>query len=179
MLNKLVMAGIVAGAFAAVPVLLERMAGGADDAAREEARTLALDRPEAEAARIGTPAGRKVRLSADGRGHFNAAFALNGRRVGALVDTGASVVAINESTARRIGLKLAASDFSAAVETANGRARAAMVRIDSVSIGRIEVRDVQAVVLEDAALSGTLIGMSFLSELRRFGVEDGVLMLEQ
>ena len=46
-------------------------------------------------------------------------------------------------------------------------------------IGRIDVSDVQAVVLEDEALSGTLVGMSFLNRLRKYHVENGALILEQ
>ena len=46
-------------------------------------------------------------------------------------------------------------------------------------VGGIVVRDVQAVVLDDRALSGTLVGMSFLKGLRRFQVENGRLLLEQ
>jgi aspartyl protease family protein len=41
------------------------------------------------------------------------------------------------------------------------------------------VRDVAAVVMPDGALSENLLGMSFLSRLRRFEVADGKLVLEQ
>ena len=51
--------------------------------------------------------------------------------------------------------------------------------LETVEIGRIRVRDVQAVVLEDQALSGTLVGMSFLSRLSGYKVEYGELVLEQ
>ena len=63
--------------------------------------------------------------------------------------------------------------------TANGNARAAGVIIENMQIGRIAIGNVQAVVLEDEALSGTLIGMSFLKQLSKFQVEDGSLLLVQ
>lgn len=185
MLRKLVLAGAIAGAAASVPVFLESnpqaldslLPGGSEPAAQQPVAAMAL--PQAQEAGTQAPSGRRVRLDADARGHFRADFRLNGRTVPAMVDTGATVVAINRSTARRIGLSLAASDFSLAVETANGRTRAAGAVIDRLEIGRIELRDVPAMVLDDEALSGTLIGMSFLARLKRFQVENGALTLEQ
>jgi aspartyl protease family protein len=126
-----------------------------------------------------TPSGRMVELAPDARGHFLGEFKVNGRRVEALVDTGATLVAINVSTARRIGIVLKAEDYKYTVDTANGPTRAAAVNIDSLQIGRIFVEDVQAVVLDDAALTGTLMVMSFLKRLTKFQVEDGALLLVQ
>lgn len=123
--------------------------------------------------------GRSVRLPADGGGHFTGEFRMNGRRVQAMVDTGATVVAINRSTASRLGLNLSPADFVHEVSTANGRVKAAAVTIERLEIGRIEVADVQALVLDDRSLSGTLVGMSFLGRLQRFEMKDGALVLEQ
>ncbi len=126
-----------------------------------------------------TATGRRVRLEPDGRGHFIGDFRLNGRTVEAMIDTGASVVAINTTTARRIGVTVSTADFKHPVNTANGTIHAAAATLSRLEIGGIVVRDVQAMVLDDKALSGTLIGMSFLNGLRRFGVENGRLLLEQ
>lgn len=126
-----------------------------------------------------TATGRRVRLEPDGRGHFIGDFRMNGRSVEAMIDTGASVVAINAATARRIGVAVSPADFTQRVNTANGTIKAAPATLARLEIGGIVVRDVQAVVLDDKALSGTLIGMSFLNGLRRFQVEDGRLLLEQ
>jgi aspartyl protease family protein len=123
--------------------------------------------------------GRKVRLAADPRGHFTAEFTMNGRRVDAMIDTGATVVAINRSTARRIGISPAQMDFSEQVDTANGMARAALVTIDRLQIGQVSLDDVQAVVMDDKALSGTLVGMSFLNRLGKYQVENGTLLMVQ
>ena len=126
-----------------------------------------------------TVAGRKVQLTADGRGHFTGDFRLNGRTVPAMIDTGASVVALNRSTARRIGISPAQADFVHEVSTANGSTRGAAVMLDRLQIGRIDVEKVQAIVLDDKALGGTLIGMSFLGRLGKYQVENGKLLLEQ
>lgn len=181
MLRNVILLALTAAAFAAVPALYERnpqmldavLGGGAEQAGPKGAERVAT------AQKAEPLLGRKVRVPADMRGHYAADFRLNGRTVEALVDTGATVVAINTSTARRIGVRLSPSDFRHEVQTANGRARAAMAVLDSVEIGRIHVEGVRALVLEDDALAGTLVGMSFLNRLSRFHVEDGELLLEQ
>ena len=100
-------------------------------------------------------------------------------RAGAMIDTGATMVAINQSTARRIGIRLTPADFKYSVSTANGETPAAGVIIDSLQIGRISVDHVEAVVLEDRALEGTLIGMNFLKQPSKFEVRDDALLLVQ
>ena len=46
-------------------------------------------------------------------------------------------------------------------------------------IGGLVVRDVDALVLPDEALSENLLGMSYLSKLRRFEIANGKLVMEQ
>lgn len=123
--------------------------------------------------------GKRVKIDGDATGHFNAEFKLNGRTVRGMVDTGATLVAVNTSTARRIGIKLVPGDFKYSVKTANGEARAAGATIEKLQIGRIMVENVEAVVLDDAALDQTLIGASFLNRLGKYQVEDGALLLVQ
>ena len=82
-----------------------------------------------------------------------------------LVDTGASTVALDRDTARRVGIDVDALSYDAQVRTANGVASAAMVRLDSVSVGPIERRNVSALVTENDAIGVGLLGMSFLGQL--------------
>jgi aspartyl protease family protein len=119
----------------------------------------------------------RVRLSADGRGHFSGQFRINGKTVQGLVDTGASAVTINESTARKLGFGVNSLDFRYQMNTANGKTAGALITLDRIEIGNVRVRQVEAFVLRDDALSGTLIGMTFLKKLRSFQVEDGSLTL--
>lgn len=121
----------------------------------------------------------KVAIPMDARGHFVTDFRFNGEKVKALVDTGATYVALNKSTAQRIGMRIASDEMKYTVSTANGEAAAAAISIDEVSIGKIRVRNVPALVLEDKALDGVLLGMSFLKELDRFAIQDRTLILEQ
>lgn len=100
----------------------------------------------------------------------------NGARVEFLVDTGASVVALNIETARAAGLNTEALDYSATVSTANGKTLAAPVVIRTLSIGPITERDVPALVIE-RGLDTPLLGMSFLSRLQSFSATGDTLTL--
>jgi aspartyl protease family protein len=96
-----------------------------------------------------------------------------------MVDTGASVVALNESSAARFGLRPTPGQYTASVTTANGTIKAARTRLAMIEVGGLVVRDVDAMVLPDEALSENLLGLSFLSRLKRFEYANGQMVLEQ
>jgi aspartyl protease family protein len=134
-------------------------------------------RPEPAPAQ--SSSGRNLTVRRDRRGHFQVEGRVDGRRMGFLVDTGATVVAIPEKEAARIGIRPSRRDYTARMKTANGMVAAAPTRLGMVEVGGIIVRDVPAVVMPNEALGENLLGMSFLSRLRRFEVADGRLVLEQ
>jgi aspartyl protease family protein len=117
-------------------------------------------------------------LKADSRGHFITTVDINGSSIKVLVDTGATTVALSYEDAQDVGLRPSSLDFNIPVSTANGVAMAAQVKIDKISIDGIEVEDVEGMVTQEGALDGTLLGMSFLSRLDSFKVEDGILILK-
>lgn len=185
MLRKVIIFAVCAVSSASLPGLYQKHQDTVLGFFASQPRADGTPPETASVARVAGPSGnlastgRQVQLMADGRGHFVGDFRLNGRTVPAMIDTGASVVAINRSTARRIGISPAQADFIHEISTANGSTRGAAVTIDRLQIGRIDVAKVQAVVLEDKALGGTLIGMSFLRRLGKYQVENGKLLLEQ
>ncbi|MCD6073394.1 MAG: hypothetical protein K0Q70_277 [Rhodospirillales bacterium] len=122
---------------------------------------------------------RSISIARDGRGHFQTEGRIDGQRIGFMVDTGASVVALNESSAARLGVRPSQNDYTTTVTTANGKLKAARTRLAMVDIGGLIVRDVDAMVLPDEALSENLLGLSFLSKLKRFEFANGRMMLEQ
>src|SRR5918994_3045500 len=123
--------------------------------------------------------GRTVIISRDSRGHFQVDGRVDGKRVGFMVDTGASVIALTARDAARLGIRPASREFTAEVKTANGTVRAARTRLNRVEIDDVTVRDVAALIVPDEALSENLLGLSFLSKLRRFEYSNGKLVLEQ
>lgn len=122
---------------------------------------------------------RSVVVPPDARGHFMVDARVDGRRLGFMVDTGASVIALTARDAAALGIHPAQREFVADVRTANGIVRGAPAMLDSVEIGDLVVHNVAALVLPDEALSGNLLGLSFLSRLRRFEYSGGKLVLEQ
>jgi aspartyl protease family protein len=122
---------------------------------------------------------RTLSIPRDFRGHFATEGRIDGQRIAFMVDTGASVIALNESSAARFGLHPVPNQYTAVVSTANGTIKAARARLDRVEVGGIVVRDVDAMVLPDEALSENLLGLSFLSKLKRFEYANGQLVLEQ
>jgi aspartyl protease family protein len=122
---------------------------------------------------------RNHTIPKDARGHFSTDGRVDGRRLDFMVDTGASVIALTESSAAKVGIRPSRNDYNAPVSTANGVVKGARTRLASVDIGGLEVRDVEAMVLPDDVLSENLLGLSYLSRLRRFEYAGGKLMLEQ
>jgi len=121
---------------------------------------------------------RSVTIRQGVNGHFQTEATIEGTRIAFMVDTGASVVALREGDAARLGIHPAEGDYTARISTANGMVKAARVALSRVDVGDISVRDVTAVVLPDAALGQNLLGMSFLSRTR-WAQQNGRLVLEQ
>lgn len=166
-------------------VLGTSMAQFADKMTTDRAQAKAMDKAKAmnafasmqpNTARAGV---RSVTVSRDSRGHFQTEGRIDGRRLDFMVDTGASVIALNERSAAQIGVRPMRSDYTANVSTANGSVKAARTRLAMVDIGGLVVRDVDALVLPDSALSENLLGLSFLSKLKRFEMAGGKLVMEQ
>ncbi len=184
MLRKLIIFGIFAGSSASLPILYQSnpeavmsyLSSRFSDAPARVTTTVEIDPAVLPRQNTG---GRRVSIERDDAGHFVGDFKFNGRKIEGLVDTGATAVAINLSTARRIGVSVSASDMTQIVRTANGETRAAIVTIDRLDIGRISVNNVQAIVLEDSALGGVLIGMSFLNRLNKYQVDGNAMLLSQ
>jgi aspartyl protease family protein len=131
---------------------------------------------------VGAPApaaSRSLSIAPDSRGHFLTEARINGQRIDFMIDTGASVVALNESSAARFGLHPARNDFTANVTTANGTIKGARTRLAMLDVGGLVVHDVDALVLPDEALSENLLGLSFLSRLKRFEYSSGQMVLQQ
>lgn len=122
--------------------------------------------------------GYRVELTAERSGHFKTPAYVNGRAINVLVDTGATYVGLTYEDAERAGIFVTDDDFKYKVQTANGDSRIAIVMIDRLSIGDIEVRDVKATVAKPGKLHVTLLGMSFLGKLRRTEMRQGRLVLE-
>ena len=125
------------------------------------------------------PAFGPKRLIASRDGHFHANARVGGRSFPVLVDTGATVVALTWETALDLNLVRPGEPMDIAMQTANGRVAGKRVTIPRLEVEGLTVASVQAVVLPAGALATNLLGMSFLSRLRRFEFAQNALVLEQ
>jgi aspartyl protease family protein len=124
-------------------------------------------------------AGGYVRIRSDRSGHYVTDVDFNSRRLRAVVDTGATLIALRYEDARALGLVTPSDRFDIKVSTANGTARAKRITLRSVRIGSIQLDNVEAMVLDEGMLGQNLLGMSFLRRLARFEFKKGVLELER
>jgi aspartyl protease family protein len=120
--------------------------------------------------RSGAAGTRSVVLTADGQGHFVTTAMINGISVRVLVDTGASLISMSSSEAKRLGINYTAGEKSA-TSTANGIVPAYRVKLDEVRLGDITINNVDGMVHASDNLPIVLLGMSFLNrmEMKRDG----------
>jgi aspartyl protease family protein len=111
----------------------------------------------------------KITLSADAQGHFFATGTINGATIRFMVDTGATMISLGASDARRVGVDFnrGQKGFS---QTANGQTEVSKVQLDTVTIGDVTLRNVDAVI-HQTEMPIALLGMSFLNrmEMQRDG----------
>jgi aspartyl protease family protein len=121
--------------------------------------------------------GQTVEIARGGGGSFSVGTQVNGARIAMVLDTGASAVVLTQEAARAAGLPLEVLNYSVNVDTANGRARAAPVTLDRVSIGGITERSVPALIAQAGQLRTSLLGMSFLNRLESWEVRGDRLVM--
>jgi aspartyl protease family protein len=114
----------------------------------------------------------RAELKADPRGHFLTTAYVNGAATQALIDTGATAVAISSDEAARLGITYGGA-AKVRIGTAGGPRTAWRVNLASVRVGEITLHNVDGLVMEGGReqLPITLIGMTFLNgvEMRRVG----------
>jgi aspartyl protease family protein len=118
----------------------------------------------AQATPAALAAGHRVVLEADTGGHFVSDGSINGNSTRFMVDTGATLVALSQTEADRLGIAFRDAPRGTAA-TANGEVPVHRVRLASVRVGSLEVPMVDAVVLP-AAMPHVLLGNSFLGRVR-------------
>jgi aspartyl protease family protein len=110
-------------------------------------------------------------------GDFSVRAQVNGARVSMVLDSGASSVVLTQEAAKAVGLPLEVLQYTANVDTANGRTRAAPVTLDRITVGSIVERSVPALIAQPGALRTSLLGMSFLNRLESWEVRGDKLLL--
>lgn len=112
-------------------------------------------------------------------GQFSLEARIGTRTAPFIVDTGASIVALTWETGYNLGLVSIGEKMDAQMSTANGSVMAKFVTISRIETGMLRVDNIPAVVMPKGALAQNLLGMSFLSRLKSYGVTGNVLTLSQ
>lgn len=118
---------------------------------------------------------KQIVLTSSAGGHFTPMGSINNHTVQFLVDTGATSVSITQAEAERIGLRYR-SGRRILTQTANGVVPAHLTVLDSIRVGDVLVRNVEAIVIP-GEMSHVLLGNSFLTRflMKR---ENDVMTLE-
>lgn len=111
----------------------------------------------------------KITMTADGQGHFFTTGTINGTSVRFLVDTGATMISLGASDARRVGVDFNRGEKTMS-NTANGQAVVSKVQLNTVRIGDVTLHNVDALI-HQTEMPMALLGMSFLNrmEMQRDG----------
>lgn len=95
-------------------------------------------------------------------GHYVANGLINNQDVTFMLDTGATDVSIPAKVAQKIGLKPGVKMY---YQTANGKVAVFATKIDRISIGNIELKNIRATINPNVEDMEILLGMSFLKQL--------------
>ncbi|MGQ0658571.1 MAG: retropepsin-like aspartic protease family protein [Chromatiales bacterium] len=109
--------------------------------------------------------GKIVQIGPDHVGMYMANGTINGYSVRFLVDTGATMVAMNRHVARRLGINYRIDGKEGVTQTASGYTRAYYLKLKKVTIGEIALNEVEAAVLDGDQPTEVLLGNSFLGRL--------------
>jgi aspartyl protease family protein len=121
--------------------------------------------------------GDTVMLNKAPNGHFEAWIKVDGVPIHTIVDTGATTTVLTAADARKAGFDPSGLSYTVTVSTANGVARAAYVRADTISVGAISRRNLAVLVAEDGSLGQSLLGMNFIGSLSGFDVRGDRMIL--
>jgi len=165
--------------FAAVVLVVAAYAARYADKTVVEQPHAAAAQPVEEPPREISAGQHTMVLSSDRAGHFQVGARVDGRPIDFMVDSGASLVIMRESSAAQVQIFPKPADYTARVATANGTIRAAPTKLDRIEVGDITIFDVPALILPDEALGQNLLGVSFLSRLKRYEYANGRMVLEQ
>ena len=120
----------------------------------------------------------EIIITASQNGHFYVNGRANGKQLRFLVDTGASNVMLSPKAASRIGIDLGNLQFTERYKTANGIGLGAPYWLERFSIGPFQFVEMK-VSINQAELSHSLLGMSFLDQFQSFEFRGDKLYLRK
>ena len=120
----------------------------------------------------------EIRVPMNRDGHYWVTIDVNHTPVRFVVDTGASHVSLSYEDAVSIGLDPDGLNFNRVFNTANGTTNKAIIKLDRLTLGPIELSDIPASVSQQGRMDVSLLGMNFLNRLSSFKIENKELILK-
>ena len=131
--------------------------------------------PASSASKSWSGSSDAIELRREPDGHFYADVKINGTSIRALVDTGASGIALSRDDARRAGIGISIGMPEVIGEGASGEVRGERVTLDRVTLGSETAEGIRAVVLDSGGQ--TLLGQSFLSQFDSVEIQGDKMVL--
>jgi len=116
-----------------------------------------------------------IELRRQDDGHYWLLVDINGKAVRFMVDSGATMTAINSTTAKKVGVE--ADGYPIILSTANGRVAAKRGNVRSLVVGPHRIEN-HAVVVSESFGDVNLLGMNFLNSMQSWRVEANVMILQ-
>jgi aspartyl protease family protein len=126
----------------------------------------------------GSDNGESVELTRESDGHFYVDALVNGAPVRFLVDTGASSVALTTEDAATVGIAFNDGDFNEVGRGVGGDVALKSVKLATLSVGDVELSDVDAVVTQ-SELPVSLLGQTWLSRVANVTIHGDKMVLSQ
>ena len=120
--------------------------------------------------------GKELHVKMAPDGHFWVVASINGINTRMLIDSGATVTAISEETARSAKVDTGRTIAPVILRTANGVATAQTGSLDELRVGNIVARNLKVVTAPGLG-SLNVLGMNFLSKLDSWRVQGQMLIL--
>ncbi|MFL6730998.1 MAG: TIGR02281 family clan AA aspartic protease [Sphingomicrobium sp.] len=121
-------------------------------------------------------AGKELHVKMSPDGHFWVVASINGIERRMLIDSGATVTAISQRTARDAKVDAGRGLSPVVLQTANGAAPALTGKVDELRVGNIVAHNLR-IVTSPGLGSLDVLGMNFLSKLQSWRVEGRMLIL--
>jgi aspartyl protease family protein len=119
--------------------------------------------------------GEAIELRRQDDGHYWLLVDINNKPVRFMVDSGATMTAINTMTAKEVGVE--ADGYPIILNTANGRVAAKRANVKLLAVGSHNIEN-HAVVVSESFGDVNLLGMNFLNSMQSWRVEGNVMVLQ-
>ena len=141
-------------------------------------KRMKLSMAETAAIQVGLPEPTHAQAHLIAHGDmYNVTGSINDQLADFVVDTGATYITMSVAQAERLRLNYTNAQ-PVKMHTANGKVDAQVFNVEKIRIGGIELRNVQAAVVDNLASPRILLGMSFLRQVE-MQHKNGLMILKQ